>query len=103
MANDWENPDYDQRAAFQKAVQDLLKLDAEGCRVAKRFADAVIAYDHWFPVEPTSNYDPDRAPGDEQIDAMRALIEALVINVDLAFPLAPLAAARQKYQAELEA
>ena len=34
---------YDRRAAFEKAVQDLLKLDAEGCRIVKVLADAIIA------------------------------------------------------------
>jgi hypothetical protein len=33
----------DRRAPFEKAVQDLLKLDAEGCRIVKAFADAIIA------------------------------------------------------------
>ena len=40
----WElNLSYDRRAAFEKAVQDLLKLDAEGCRIVKALADAIIA------------------------------------------------------------
>src|SRR5215472_13216029 len=34
---------YDRRAAFEKAVQDLLKLDAEACRIVKALADAIIA------------------------------------------------------------
>jgi hypothetical protein len=39
----WElNLSYDRRAAFEKAVQDLLKLHAEGCRIVKALAAATF-------------------------------------------------------------
>jgi hypothetical protein len=34
---------YDRHAEFEKAVQDRVKLDAEGCRIFKTLADATIA------------------------------------------------------------
>jgi len=33
---------YDRRAAFEKAVQDRVKLDAEGCRIVRTLADAIL-------------------------------------------------------------
>jgi hypothetical protein len=72
----WElNPDYDQRAARHKAVADLLKLDSEGCRHIKAFADVLNS---WDPREPTSDDEVSRAAGHEQITAFRELCEAML-------------------------
>jgi len=43
------DPGYDQRAAFEEAVHNLLKLDAEGSCIVKLFAQAMIDYDKLQP------------------------------------------------------
>jgi hypothetical protein len=97
------NPDYDEHAVFHKAVLDLIKLDAEGCRIVKAVAAAIIDYDHWLPLEPTSEFDYDRGKFDEQRDAFYDLCKAMLDNCDLAYRLAPLAQTRHEYQTTLEA
>jgi hypothetical protein len=45
VSESWScNRGYDQRAAFETAVQDLLKLDAQGCRIVKEIAQAMVDY-----------------------------------------------------------
>src|SRR5215469_8449800 len=88
MPPQFSSSDHYERAVFHKAVLDLLKLDAEGCRIVKAVAAAVIAYDHWLPLGPTSEDDYDRAKIDEQCDAFHDLCQAMLGNCDLAYRLA---------------
>jgi len=99
----WElNPDYDQRAIFEKAAQNLLKLDAEGSRIVKVIAQAMMDYDNWNPIDPTPEADFGRAEGSEQYTAFHVVYDALSDH-QLAPTIAALADAWQKHQAALQA
>jgi hypothetical protein len=56
------NFEYDSRTAFNQAVLNLLKLDAKGCEIAARMAEAWTEFDPWQPVEPICDEDINRAP-----------------------------------------
>ena len=104
MSGKWVlNPDYDGRAAFNQAVLDLLKLDARGCEIVARVAEAINDYAAWDPVEPWGDRDYDRASDLEQIDAFQEVYKALVGDTELPFRLAPLARSRQVTQQKIEA
>jgi hypothetical protein len=104
MTNDlWVlNPDYDQRAVFEEAAQNLLKLDAEGSRIVKVIAQAMMDYTNWDPLNPASKDDFNRIDGGDQYLAFRVVYDALSDH-QLAPAIATLAEAWQKHQAELEA
>jgi hypothetical protein len=96
------NQSYDPRAAFGRAVLDLLKLDATGCEIAALIAEAWSKFPGWSPVEPgDSEYD--RADGGDQFEALRDLAKAMIDDHLLAAELERLARSRQQTQQEIEA
>ena len=75
---------------FEEAAQNLLKLDAQGCRIVKVTELAMYDYTNWDPED-----------GD-QYAAFRLVYDALGDH-DLAPAIATLAEAWQKHRTELEA
>lgn len=97
------NGDYDGRTVFNKAVLDLLKLDAEACRIIAQIAEALIEFDAWKRKPIPRGHAYDRATGDEQIAAVLSLCKAMPGDFELVLRLAPLARSREQTQGEIEA
>jgi hypothetical protein len=62
----------------------------------------MMDHGNWSPVEPTSEFDYDRAENGEQSQAFRELAQAMLSNRELAFRIIPVAEAWQKFQAKIE-